>query len=101
MRQALFTPSRRINCWPGNLADDTPARRRSSRGPRPRALPLSRRLSGLLEGHGMTAADLGRLLDLDPSMGSKIVNGDRQLTAAHVRKLARHFALPAEFFLES
>ncbi len=68
-------------------------------GPKRKPLPLARRLAGLLEAHGMTAADLGRLLDLEASMGSKIMNGSRQLTAAHIRKLARHFALPADYFL--
>ena len=63
-------------------------------------LPVTKRLAGLLEAHGMTAADLGRLLELEPSMGSKIVNGARQLTTTHIRKLARHFALPANYFLE-
>lgn len=63
-------------------------------------LPVTQRLAGLLETHGMTAADLGRLLELEPSMGSKIVNGTRQLTTTHIRKLARHFALPAGYFLE-
>ena len=68
--------------------------------PKRKALPLAQRLAGLLEAHGMTAADLGRLLDLEASMGSKIMNGTRQLTASHVRKLARHFALPADYFLQ-
>jgi len=68
-------------------------------GPKRKALPLVRRLAGILEAHGMTAADLGRLLDLEASMGSKIMNGTRQLTAAHIRTLARHFALPADYFL--
>lgn len=63
-------------------------------------LPVKKRLAGLLEAQGMTAADLGRLLELEPSMGSKIVNGTRQLTTTHIRKLARHFALPADYFLE-
>ena len=40
-----------------------------------------------------------RLLELEPSMGSKIINGTRQLTAAHIRRLSAHFALPAEYFL--
>jgi HTH-type transcriptional regulator / antitoxin HigA len=62
-------------------------------------LPLARRLSGLLEAHEMSAAGLARLLDLEASMGSKIINGTRQLTAAHIRKLSSHFALPAEYFL--
>lgn len=61
-------------------------------------LPVAVRLAGLLEAHAMKAADLGRLLE--PSMGSKIVNGTRQLTTTHIRKLARHFALPADYFLE-
>jgi antitoxin component HigA of HigAB toxin-antitoxin module len=69
--------------------------------PKRKPLPLARRLAGLLEAHGMTAADLGRLLDLEASMGSKIMNGTRQLTAAHIRKLAHHFALPADYFLEA
>ncbi|MEQ1750067.1 MAG: hypothetical protein ABL974_11625 [Prosthecobacter sp.] len=65
-----------------------------------RPLPVTKRLAGLLEAHGMKAADLGRLLELEPSMGSKIINGTRQLTTAHIRKLARHFAMPADYFLE-
>lgn len=65
-----------------------------------KSLPVTKRLAGLLEAQGMTAADLGRLLELEPSMGSKIVNGTRQLTTTHIRKLARHFALPADYFLE-
>lgn len=67
---------------------------------RAKRLPVSRRLSGLLDSQGMTAADLGRLLGLEASMGSKIINGTRQLTTAHIRKLARHFVLPADYFLE-
>lgn len=62
-------------------------------------LPLAIRLAGLLEAHSMTAADFGRLLELEPSMGSKIIHGTRQLTAAHIRRLSAHFALPAEYFL--
>lgn len=64
-------------------------------------LPVAKRLAGLLQTHDMTAADLGRLLGLEPSMGSKIINGTRQLTTAHIRKLARHFMLPADYFLEA
>jgi len=71
-----------------------------STAPKRKTPPLARRLAGLLEAHAMTAADLGRLLDLEASMGSKIMNGTRQLTATHIRKLARHFALPADYFLE-
>jgi antitoxin component HigA of HigAB toxin-antitoxin module len=63
------------------------------------ALPLARRLAGLLEAHSMAAADLARLLGLYASMGSKIINGTRQLTAAHVRALSEHFGLSADYFL--
>lgn len=64
---------------------------------KPPALP--KRLTALLDAHSMTAADLGRFLGLEPSMGSKLIRGTRQLTTAHIRKLAEHFALPAEYFL--
>jgi HTH-type transcriptional regulator / antitoxin HigA len=66
---------------------------------KPKPLPLAKRLSALLEAHQMTAADFARLLELEPSMGSKLIKGTRQLTASHIRKLAEHFSLPAEFFL--
>jgi antitoxin component HigA of HigAB toxin-antitoxin module len=46
-------------------------------------LTLAQRLTGLLEA----------------STGSKIINGTRQLTAAHIRKLSSHFALPQDYFL--
>lgn len=29
-----------------------------------------------------------------------IADDTRQLTTAHIRRLARHFALPADYFLE-
>jgi antitoxin component HigA of HigAB toxin-antitoxin module len=32
-------------------------------------------------------------------MGSKILNGDRKLTAAHLRKLSDHFHVDASLFL--
>lgn len=64
-------------------------------------LPVRKRLAGLLEAHAMKAADLGRVLELEPSMGSKILKGTRHLTTAHIRKLADHFALPADYFLEA
>ncbi len=62
--------------------------------------PVTERLAGLLETHGMKAVDLGQLLNLEASMGSKILNGTRQLTTLHIRKLARHFCLPADYFLD-
>ena len=43
--------------------------------PKTKRLPLAKRLVGLIEIHGLTAADFGRLVDLEPSMGSKILKG--------------------------
>tara|TARA_R110002049_G_scaffold261703_2_gene437770 strand:- start:31 stop:480 length:450 start_codon:yes stop_codon:yes gene_type:complete len=68
--------------------------------PKAKRLPLAKRLAGLIEIHGLTAADFGRLLDLEPSMGGKILKGTRQLTVSHIQKLAKYFGLPAEYFLE-
>lgn len=42
-----------------------------------------------------------KLADTHPSLLLDVANGSRQLTAAHIRKLARHFSLPADYFLES
>ncbi len=46
-------------------------------------------------------ACLGWVMELEPSMRSKIVNGTRQLTTADTRRLARRFVLPADYFLEA
>ena len=57
-------------------------------------------LQHLVEANDMTAADLARLLDCDRSLGVRLLNGERQLTIAHMKKLATHFGLPMQFFLE-
>ncbi len=56
-------------------------------------------LRHLLEANQMTASDLSRLLGRDRSLGVRILNGERQLTVAHIRKLSAHFGLTAEAFL--
>ena len=48
-------------------------------------------LKFLLEQHGMSAADLARVLGGDRSMGPKLLRGERRLTVDHIRTLARHF----------
>lgn len=53
----------------------------------------------LIEQCGMTAADLSRLLGTDPSLGAKILRGERRLTLDHVRILARHFQVEPGLFL--
>ena len=49
-------------------------------------------LRGLLDEHGMTESDLGRLLG-DRSLGHRILTGERELSKAHIRILAEHFSL--------
>jgi HTH-type transcriptional regulator/antitoxin HigA len=63
------------------------------------ALSLQQRLQHLLESSKWSASDLGRFLDLDATMGNKILREERKLTADHIRKLSRHFSLSAEYFL--
>ena len=50
-------------------------------------------LRHLLAESQMNASDMARLLGLHPSMGSKILNGDRSLTLDHVRTLAARFCV--------
>ena len=57
-------------------------------------------LKHLLEENGMNASDLARLLEVHPSMGSKILQGDRSLTIPHLRKLAEHFKISPALFLD-
>lgn len=47
----------------------------------------------------MNASDLARLLGVHPSMGSKILKGERALTIDHVKKLAVRFKVRAEAFI--
>ena len=56
-------------------------------------------LQQLLDAHGMSAADLARLLDVHRTLGAMILRGDRKLTLNHVRTLARHFGVSADAFL--
>jgi len=56
-------------------------------------------LKHLLDAHNMTAADLSRLLGVHRTLGAMILRGERQLTLAHVRTLARHFSVSADLFL--
>ncbi|MBI5722447.1 MAG: transcriptional regulator [Planctomycetes bacterium] len=49
-------------------------------------------LRSLMDEHGMTESDLGRLLG-DRSLGHRILTGERELSKAHIRILAKHFSL--------
>ena len=52
----------------------------------------------LMEGREMSASDLGRLLG-NRELGAAILRGDRQLSKAHILKLAQHFAVSPALFL--
>ena len=62
-----------------------------------RRTPLQR-LKYLMKESGMKTADLGRLLG-NRGLASLIVSGKRQLSKAHIRKLAEHFRLDPGYFL--
>ncbi len=49
-------------------------------------------LRSLVDEHGMTESDLGRLLG-DRSLGHRILTGQRELSKAHIRILAERFSL--------
>lgn len=56
-------------------------------------------LQHLMAEHGMSAADLSRVLGASRNLGAMILRGGRNLTLAHVRKLAKHFNVSAELFI--
>jgi len=53
----------------------------------------------LLTENELTASDLSRLLGTDISLGYRILDGERNLTTKHIKKLARHFHVGPEVFL--
>jgi HTH-type transcriptional regulator/antitoxin HigA len=55
-------------------------------------------LQFLLESNDMNGSDLGRLLG-NRELGPKILNGSRQLSKAHIRRLAERFKVGAGLFL--
>lgn len=56
-------------------------------------------LKFLLDENGMSATDLAHLLGIHASMGSKLLKGERKLTADHLRKLTDRFGIEASVFL--
>ena len=56
-------------------------------------------LRHLLAENDMNASDLARLLGVHPSMGSKILKGERSLTVEHLRKLCDRFKVRPELFM--
>lgn len=62
-------------------------------------LSVRARLQHLLQESGQSAADLSRLLGGSRNLGAMILRGDRNLTVAHIRKLADHFRVSPELFV--
>lgn len=56
-------------------------------------------LRHLLAENGMNASDLGRLLGVHPSMGSKLLKSERSLTVEHLRKLCDRFKVRPELLM--
>ena len=56
-------------------------------------------LAHLLENHGMSGADLSRLLGVSRNLGAAILRGEREITASHARILAKRFALDPGAFI--
>jgi HTH-type transcriptional regulator / antitoxin HigA len=52
----------------------------------------------LMRESGMNASDLGRLLG-DRPLGYRILNGERELSKAHIKILSEHFKIDAGAFL--
>jgi antitoxin component HigA of HigAB toxin-antitoxin module len=56
-------------------------------------------LKFLLTENDLTASDLSRLLGTDISLGYRILDGERNLTTKHIKKLAQRFHVGPEVFL--
>lgn len=56
-------------------------------------------LCHLVKANDLSAADLSHILGRDRSLGVRILNGERQLTVEHIKKLAQHFGVPTQAFI--
>ena len=56
-------------------------------------------LQHLLDEQDLAAADLSRILGGSRNLGAMILRGDRNLTLAHIRKLAAYFKVGPELFI--
>jgi HTH-type transcriptional regulator/antitoxin HigA len=54
----------------------------------------------LMEANGLSQADLAPLFG-SPSIVSEVLAGKRRLALAHIRRLAAHFGLPADVFIDA
>jgi HTH-type transcriptional regulator/antitoxin HigA len=56
-------------------------------------------LRHLLEENDLTTKDLAQLLDVDQSLGSRLLSGTRKITPEHARRLGEHFGVRPGLFL--
>ena len=56
-------------------------------------------LKHLLEENDLTAKDLAQLLDVDQSLGSRLLSGNRKITPEHARRLGEHFGVRPGLFI--
>ena len=54
----------------------------------------------LCEENGMSGAGLGRLLEVDRTLATRILRGERNLTVSHIQKICKRFKLSAERFFD-
>ena len=54
-------------------------------------------LQFLVQENGLSGRDLGRILG-DESLGNRILRGERELSKAHIRKLADYFKVSPDLF---
>lgn len=64
--------------------------------PKLRGLDL---LNHLVAEHGLSGAELSRMLGKSVALGPMILRGQRSVTASHARMLGEYFGLPAGLFL--
>jgi len=56
-------------------------------------------LKYIMEEHDLTGDDLAKILKVDRSLAYRILNGERNLTTAHIKNLAAHFGLSPGVFI--
>jgi HTH-type transcriptional regulator / antitoxin HigA len=61
--------------------------------------PPHQKLKSLLEEHGMSHADLAKVLKITRPLATLLLSGKRRITADHARVLGGHFKLDAGHFL--
>jgi antitoxin component HigA of HigAB toxin-antitoxin module len=57
-------------------------------------------LRHLVNESGISATDLAKILDLHPTMGSKLIQGERRLTWDHAKILGRRFKVNPSLFMD-